>query len=96
MISLGISILILAFGYFIYSKYVEKVFGADSKRPTPAVTMTDGVDYLPMPWWQLFPPTSSWRPKDLICRKRFPIRLGAELLFSHSSYSQFISEMREK
>ncbi|MFW6371896.1 MAG: carbon starvation CstA family protein [Bacteroidota bacterium] len=54
MISLGISILILVFGYFIYSKYIEKEFGADGKRATPGVTMTDGVDYLPMSWWRVF------------------------------------------
>jgi len=54
MISLGVSLLVLIFGYFVYSKYIEKVFGADGNRPTPSVTMTDGVDYIPMPWWKVF------------------------------------------
>lgn len=54
MVTLVISIFILFLGYFIYSKYIERVFGADGNRPTPAVTMTDGVDYIPMPWWKVF------------------------------------------
>ncbi|MDD4109793.1 MAG: carbon starvation protein A [Prolixibacteraceae bacterium] len=54
MITLIVSTTILVFGYFFYSKYIEKVFGADPSRPTPAVTMPDGVDYLPMPWWRVF------------------------------------------
>ena len=35
-------------GYFIYGTFVEKVFGANEKRTTPAFTQTDGVDYVPM------------------------------------------------
>src|SRR6056297_1278870 len=54
MITLIISIVILITGYFLYSKYIERVFGADANRPTPAVTMTDNVDYMPMPWWRIF------------------------------------------
>ena len=54
MITLILSIFILIIGYFVYSKYIERVFGADGNRPTPAVTMTDGVDYMPMPWWKVF------------------------------------------
>ncbi|KIO35748.1 carbon starvation CstA family protein [Shewanella sp. cp20] len=35
-------------GYFIYGKFVEKVFGINTARQTPAFTKTDGVDYVPM------------------------------------------------
>ncbi|XAW89197.1 carbon starvation protein A [Vibrio sp. CDRSL-10 TSBA] len=35
-------------GYFIYGTFVEKVFGINEKRQTPAHTQTDGVDYVPM------------------------------------------------
>ncbi|MCE7628845.1 carbon starvation protein A, partial [Vibrio fluvialis] len=35
-------------GYFIYGAFVEKVFGINEKRQTPAHTKTDGVDYVPM------------------------------------------------
>jgi len=54
MVTLLISIIVLLIGYFVYSKYIERVFGADENRPTPAVSMTDGVDYIPMPWWRVF------------------------------------------
>ena len=35
-------------GYFIYGAFVEKVFGINENRQTPAHTKTDGVDYVPM------------------------------------------------
>lgn len=35
-------------GYFIYGAFVEKVFGINEQRKTPAHTKTDGVDYVPM------------------------------------------------
>lgn len=35
-------------GYFIYGAFVEKVFGINEKRQTPAHTKQDGVDYVPM------------------------------------------------
>ncbi len=53
MISFLLSLLALIAGYFIYGKFVENVFGPDD-RPTPAVAMTDGVDYLPLPTWKVF------------------------------------------
>jgi carbon starvation protein CstA len=46
-------LLILLSGYVFYSKYVEKQFGADAERKTPAYTSGDGVDYVPMPTWKL-------------------------------------------
>ena len=35
-------------GYFIYGRFIEKVFGINSNRQTPAYTKQDGVDYVPM------------------------------------------------
>ncbi|WEM42792.1 carbon starvation protein A [Photobacterium sp. DA100] len=35
-------------GYFIYGAFIEKVFGINEKRQTPAFTKQDGVDYVPM------------------------------------------------
>ncbi|WP_047045629.1 carbon starvation protein A [Vibrio mexicanus] len=35
-------------GYFIYGTFIEKVFGINEKRQTPAHTKADGVDYVPM------------------------------------------------
>lgn len=53
MISFTICLLVLIIGYFTYGRFVEKVFKVDD-RPTPALTKTDGVDYIPMPSWKLF------------------------------------------
>ncbi|WNC71828.1 carbon starvation protein A [Thalassotalea psychrophila] len=39
---------LLIAGYFIYGTFVEKVFGLDRNRRTPALTQPDGVDYVPM------------------------------------------------
>lgn len=41
-------IILLIAGYFIYGKFVERVFGVKEQRPTPAITRQDGVDYVPM------------------------------------------------
>jgi carbon starvation protein CstA len=54
MITLLVSFLILLGGYFFYSKFIERVFGADPSRKTPAITMEDDVDYIPMPSWKVF------------------------------------------
>lgn len=54
MITFLLSILALIAGYIVYGAFVEKVFGVDSKRPTPAVTLRDGVDYIPMGWGKIF------------------------------------------
>ncbi|NOH32569.1 carbon starvation CstA family protein [Vibrio chagasii] len=35
-------------GYFIYGTFIEKIFGINEKRQTPAHTKQDGVDYVPM------------------------------------------------
>ena len=45
---------ILVLGYVVYGKFVEKVFGIDPQRATPATTMADGVDYVPMKPWRIF------------------------------------------
>ncbi len=54
MISFSLGILALLLGYFLYGKLVERVFGPDPARKTPALTLTDGVDYIPMPAWKVF------------------------------------------
>lgn len=53
MISFTIALLALIAGYFLYGKYIEHVFQPDD-RPTPAVAMADGVDYIVMPTWKVF------------------------------------------
>lgn len=46
-------LIILLCGFLFYSKYVEKVFGANLSQKTPAYQCEDGVDYIPMPTWKL-------------------------------------------
>jgi carbon starvation protein CstA len=53
MISFTIALLALIVGYLLYGKFVERIFGPDD-RPTPAVAMADGVDYIVMPSWKVF------------------------------------------
>lgn len=46
-------LIILLCGFLFYSKYIEKVFGVDENKKTPAYECEDGVDYIPMPTWKL-------------------------------------------
>ena len=54
MISFFISLALLIAGYCVYGKFVEKVFGAEFDKQTPAIAHPDGVDYVPMKTWRLF------------------------------------------
>lgn len=54
MISFFVAIFLLIASYFVYGRFVERLFGADGQNVTPAVRMKDGVDYVPMPTWKLF------------------------------------------
>ncbi len=54
MIAFLVSLAVLVGGYFVYGTLVEKIFHIDPSRPTPAVSMADGVDYVPMPTWKVF------------------------------------------
>ncbi len=53
MITFIISFFALVIGYIVYGRFVEKVFCPDD-RPTPAVSMADGVDYIVLPSWKVF------------------------------------------
>jgi carbon starvation protein CstA len=54
MFSLIISLTALLLGYFYYSRFLERFADVDGNRITPAYSMQDGVDYIPMPWWRIF------------------------------------------
>ncbi len=54
MISFSLCLIALIAGYFIYGKYIDNVFQPDKSRLTPATTMSDGVDFLPLPTWKIF------------------------------------------
>lgn len=54
MITFFTSIALLLLGYFVYGKFVERTFGANEQLKTPAYTLQDGVDYVPMGWGKIF------------------------------------------
>lgn len=54
MFSFLIALAVLIGGYFLYGAFVEKILDIDESRKTPAFTMQDGVDYIPMPTWKVF------------------------------------------
>ena len=54
MVTMLIAIALLILGYLFYGKFVDRVFGPDASRPTPAYTKADGIDYVPMPTWKVF------------------------------------------
>jgi carbon starvation protein CstA len=54
MYSFLLSLLALVLGYLLYGKFVEKIFGPDPARTTPAVSKADGVDYIALPSWRVF------------------------------------------
>lgn len=53
MITFTLALVVLIAGYIIYGAYVDKIFAPD-ERQTPALTSTDGVDYIPLPTWKIF------------------------------------------
>ncbi len=54
MITFIVSIVLLIAGYFVYGRVIETLFGADDSIKTPAVRLEDGIDFVPMPIWQIF------------------------------------------
>jgi len=49
-----ISITALITGYVLYGRFIERFFGIDKNRKTPAYTKQDGIDYIPMKPWKVF------------------------------------------
>lgn len=54
MITFLIALVALVVGFVLYGTLVEKIFGIEPERKTPALTKTDGVDYVPMKPWRIF------------------------------------------
>lgn len=54
MISFLVALVLLIVGFFTYGILVEKIFGVEPERKTPALTKTDGVDFVPMSPWRIF------------------------------------------
>lgn len=53
MITFTISLIALILGYFIYGRFIARLFKPDD-RPTPAISQADGVDYVAMPLWKVY------------------------------------------
>ncbi len=54
MSSFLMSLVALVLGYLFYGSLIEKCFGADSTRKTPAIEMADGVDFVTLTWPRIF------------------------------------------
>lgn len=54
MISFSVCLAVLIAGYFVYGRVVERIFGPDPGRITPAVANPDGVDFVVLPRWKIF------------------------------------------
>ncbi len=54
MITFLLCIAALVAGFFLYGKFVDRFFGMDPSRKTPALTKADGVDFIPLPTWKIF------------------------------------------
>jgi len=54
MYSFVLCLVLLVVGYFVYGGLMERIFGVERERATPAYELSDGVDYVPMPWWRVF------------------------------------------
>lgn len=53
MITFTVALLVLLGGYFLYGRYVDRIFDPDDRK-TPAITKADGVDFIPLPTWKIF------------------------------------------
>ena len=51
MISFIVALVVLVIGFMVYGRLTDKVFSPDD-RTTPAVSINDGVDCIPMKTWK--------------------------------------------
>ncbi len=54
MITFLIAIAALVAGYFVYGKFIDRFFGSDKNRATPATVKADGIDYKVLSPWRIF------------------------------------------
>lgn len=49
-----IAIVTLILGYVVYGRIIERVFHIHPEQATPAITLADGIDYVPMKPWKIY------------------------------------------
>ncbi|WP_298639938.1 carbon starvation protein A [uncultured Cardiobacterium sp.] len=54
MVIFFVCVALLLAGYFFYGSLMEKIFVIKPQRQTPAYTMSDSVDYVPLPRWKVW------------------------------------------
>lgn len=54
LVIIALAMAILAVAYIVYGKYLEKTWGIDPNRKTPAYEKEDGEDYVPTPKFVVF------------------------------------------
>lgn len=54
MFTFFICLLALVLGYVFYGKFLERKFGIDVNKETPAYSHADGVDFMPLKTWKVF------------------------------------------
>ena len=54
MVTFSVALALLIIGYVVYGGFMNRIFAPDATCITPAVSMNDGVDYMPMPTWKIF------------------------------------------
>ena len=54
LVIIALAMAVLAVAYIVYGKYLEKTWGIDSNRKTPAYEKEDGEDYVPTPKFVVF------------------------------------------
>ncbi len=53
MLILALAVVLLILGYRLYSPVIERAWGIEPDRPTPALVRADGVDYVPLPTYKV-------------------------------------------
>lgn len=54
LVIIALAMAVLAVAYIVYGKYLEKTWGIDPNRKTPAYEKEDGEDYVPTPKFVVF------------------------------------------
>ncbi len=54
MVTFIVALILLIVGFCTYGVLVERIFGVEPSRATPAIAQPDGVDFVPMSAWRIF------------------------------------------